>query len=160
MFYCAVDLEAWRKLKAETYEMPTPVELCNKYCSETVVTWYLMAHPGVIDPVRSIQYFFDQDEYFKAPFEEKWRHETKRARRLRAWNPWNSIVGITTADMRSIPGIQAADMVAYGVNRELTKGTGPYSQMPNIMRQVIPHYYKVWDEEALRQEFRPLIYRP
>jgi endo-1,4-beta-D-glucanase Y len=29
IFYCAVDLKAWRKLKAETYQIPEPVELCN-----------------------------------------------------------------------------------------------------------------------------------
>jgi hypothetical protein len=37
MFYCAVDLIAWRKLKAETYQLPDPIELCNQCCSEIIM---------------------------------------------------------------------------------------------------------------------------
>src|SRR5215469_17428554 len=34
MFYCAVDLKAWRKLRDRNYQMPEPVEMCNRFCSE------------------------------------------------------------------------------------------------------------------------------
>ena len=27
LFYCAVDLIAWRKLRAETYQMPSPIDI-------------------------------------------------------------------------------------------------------------------------------------
>jgi hypothetical protein len=160
MFYCAVDLEARRRLVRESYQIPSPIELCNEYCTKIVFSWYLLNYPGVINPVRSIQYYFDQGEYFKAPFEEKWRAETKRSRELGVWNEWDSVIGITTAEMRSVPGIQAADILAWGVNKESTKRAGRYSEMANIMRQVISSYYMVFDEKKMRQEFRPLIYNP
>lgn len=33
MFYCTVDLRAWQKLRAETYQMPDPIDMCNKYAA-------------------------------------------------------------------------------------------------------------------------------
>lgn len=160
MFYCAVDLMAHRKLLKRTYKIPSPIELCNRYCSETVFSWYLAKHPGVVDPIRSIQYYFDINEYFKGPFEEKWRSETKRSRREREWNPWCSIIGIETTQMRCIPGIQAADMIAWGTNREMTQAGGPYSDMAWMMRQLVPFYSKIFDEATMLEEFEPIIYTP
>lgn len=158
MFYCAVDLSAHRNLIGETYQIPSPVELCNKHCSEAVFNWYLAKHPGVVDPIRSIRYYFDQDEYFRAPFQEKWRSEAKRSKRERSWNPWCSIAQVDTADMKSAPGIQAADMVAWGTNREMMQGGGPYSEMAWIVRQLVPWYSKIFDEDTMRREFSPLVY--
>jgi len=50
MFYCSVDLKAWRKLRDETYQMPDPVEMCNTFCSEIILGWYLRLYPDAIDP--------------------------------------------------------------------------------------------------------------
>ena len=49
MFYCAVDLKAWHKLRAETYHLPNPIDMCNEFCSEAVMPWYVSMYPEVID---------------------------------------------------------------------------------------------------------------
>lgn len=83
MFYCSVDLPAWRKLRCETYQIPEPVELCNTFCSEFVLTWYALNYPRVMDPkTDSVKYFFDRNEYFFQPFYDKWKNERNLWRRL------------------------------------------------------------------------------
>lgn len=66
VFYCSVDLLAWQKLRAETYQMPDPIALCNTYCSEFVLTWYGFVYPSrstLINPeTDSVRYFFDRND--------------------------------------------------------------------------------------------------
>ncbi len=45
MFYCAIDLKAWRRLRDRNYQMPEPIEMCNRYCSEAIIAWYLSDYP-------------------------------------------------------------------------------------------------------------------
>ena len=160
MFYCAIDLKAWRKLKAETYELPDPIEMCNSYCSETVLGWYFYHYPDVINPrIDTVKYFFDQNEYFKKPFEEKWIRERSRAEKSSQWSPWQMIKEVTAVDMRNAPGIQAADIVAWAVNRENLVQHGKKAKyLGHIMRQVIPSLHVVWDETKMRQHFKPALH--
>ena len=59
--------------------MPDPIEMCNKFCAETVLGWYLLHYPDVIDIQDDrVKYFFDQNEYFFQPFHEKWKREKQR----------------------------------------------------------------------------------
>lgn len=79
MFYCAVDLAAWRKLKSETYQLPEPLELCNRFCSELVLGWYFVKHPDILDPMSgAMHYFFDKDEPFKQIFAHKLKSEISK----------------------------------------------------------------------------------
>jgi hypothetical protein len=122
MFYCAIDLEAWRKLKAETYQLPDPIELCNKFCSEMVMRWYLVRYPDVLDHTSpSIHYFFDKDEAFKEPFEDKWNKETAQMDATKGdWSIWSMVKEVASVDMKGVPGVQAADILAWSINRENT----------------------------------------
>jgi hypothetical protein len=162
IFYCAVDLKAWRKLKAETYQIPEPVELCNTYCSETVIGWYLHHYPDIINPhADSVRYFFDRNEYFYQPFFDKWTDKKNIAEKTREWTPWKTIEEVVPAEMKMTPGIQAADIIAWAVNRENTVQKGKTaSYMAHIIRTVIPSLFAVWDEAKMRQQFKPLIYKP
>jgi hypothetical protein len=158
MFYCAIDLEARRKLMAETYQIPDPVEMCNSFCSEIVLAWYLKYYAGVINPMApTLHYFFDKDEYFKQPFEEKWGMETKKAEAKGEWTPWSLIKEVSAVDMRDVPGVQAADALAWGVNRENTS-EGPGRLLAHLMRHVIPSRSIVFDEEKMRELYKPLVY--
>lgn len=78
MFHCTVDISAWRKLRDETYQLPDPVRLCNKYCSEIVVGWYLKEYPGILD---NLEFYFDQNEPYRSQFEKEMLQEKKRKER-------------------------------------------------------------------------------
>ncbi len=71
-------------------------------------------------------------------------------------------IGIFTAAFCSwLLGIQAADIIAWAVNRENTVRKGKTaSYMADIIRTVIPSLFVVWDEAKMRQQFKPLIYKP
>ena len=162
MFYCAIDLKAYRQLREETYQLPEPVDLCNRFCSETILGWYLNHYPDVIDPENdTIKYFFDTGEYFKVPFENKWNGEKALAEKTGSWSIWKRIKEVACVDMKDVPGVQAADLIAWAVNREKTGKHGAKGEyMAHIMRQVIPAWSIVWDEERLRKQFKPLLYLP
>jgi len=157
MFYCAIDLEAWRKLKVENYDLPEPVEMCNEFVSEFVLRWYFFTYPGIVGSVR---YFFDRNEPFKGPFENKWNAEKDRAEDLGAVNEWSLLEEVAAVDMRMVPGIQAADILAWSVNREKTAIEGlPGSARALLMKQIIPSYSVEWDEKKMKEKYKPRVPR-
>lgn len=162
MFYCTVDLKAWRKLRAETYQLPDPVEMCNTFCSETVLKWYFSQYPDVIDPLRdTVKYFFDRNEDFYHPFYEKWNRELNLAQQTGEWSVWTVIEEVAPAVMQKTPGIQAADIIAWAMNRETFAKDGDMAcYLGSIIRNVIPSIFVVWDEAKMRQQFKPLIHLP
>jgi hypothetical protein len=162
-FYCSVDLLAWQKLRAETYQAPDPIELCNTFCSEFVLTWYGFVYPAtVINPkTDSVRYFFDRNEYFFQPFYDKWNRERKQSEATGKWSIWNAIDEVASVEMKKTPGIQAADIVAWGRNRETFAKEGDMaSHLAHILRQVIPTSYVIWNEAKMRQHFKRLLYLP
>ena len=162
MFYCTVDLRAWRNLRSETYQMPEPTELCNQFCSEVVLGWYLKYYPDIIN-VRTdtVKYFFDQNEYFYQPFFDKWNRVRSMSKATGKWSLWDIVEDVAAVEMRKTPGIQAADMIAWGMNRETFAREGDIAKhMGHIIRQVIPAFHIVWDEAKLREQFNPLLYLP
>ncbi len=165
VFYCSVHLAAWYKLRAETYQMPTAVDICNEFCSEAVLTWYGFVYKPksfVMDPRSdSVRYFFDKNEYFFQPFYEKWKLETNNSDATGRWSIWNAIDEVAPVEMRKTPGIQAADIIAWGRNRETFAKDGDIaSHLAHIMRQVTPTSYVIWDEAKLREQYKPLIHLP
>jgi hypothetical protein len=157
MFYSWADLAAWKKLRGETYQIPEPVQLCNQYCAESILAWYVTHYPDVIDEAH---YHFDRAEQFKGSFEKKWNDEKDRAHENGDLSPWSVIRKIEEVDMRRTPGIQAADILAWAANREATGTQGPGQNLCHIMRQIIPSLYRPWDETSMRQYFRPLLHLP
>lgn len=164
VFYCSVDLAAWAKLRAETYQMPDPIDMCNTFCSEAVLMWYGFgfAPSTLMDPRSdSVKYFFDRNEYFFQPFYEKWNRERNQSDATGRWSLWNAIDEVAPVDMKKTPGIQAADIVAWARNRETFTADGEiYSKMAYILRDVTPTSYVIWNEEKLRKQYKPLIHLP
>jgi hypothetical protein len=68
-FVCTVDMKAYRALRQETFQMDSPVDLCNTSCVESVMWWYLTAYKG-LDFEAS--YYFDIGEPFELGFRKKW----------------------------------------------------------------------------------------
>ncbi|HEY6307225.1 MAG TPA: DUF3800 domain-containing protein [Candidatus Angelobacter sp.] len=164
MFYCAIDMKAYHKLRAENYQIPEPVELCNWFCSESVIGWWLSGYdkqipggyPDEIDPMAdTISYFFDRHEYFKQPLEDKWNAEKDRAEQKDEWSVWQRVKEVAAVDMKDVPGIQAADIVAWAVNREnIVQHGEKASYMAHIIRQVVPAWSIVWGEEKFKKHFK------
>jgi hypothetical protein len=160
IFYCSVDLIAHRKLKQETYQIPDPIDLCNTFCSEFVLSWYVFQYPGVVDPrTDTIKCFFDRNEYFFQPFYDKWNRERNVSDATGSWSVWNAIEEVAPVEMTKNPGIQVADIVAWARNRETFTKEGDIGYyLGHILRSVIPCSYVVWSEDKMRQQFKPLIY--
>ncbi len=160
MFYCAVDLVAWRRLRAETYALPSPIDLCNEFCSQGVLMWYVGFYPDVVNlSADTIRYFFDNGEEFKGPFENKWKKEKRQSKQTRVWSIWKLIEQVSSVDMKNVPGVQAADILAWAVNRENTVAEGKAGKhLRHVMQQVIPTSYVVWDEAKMRKHFKPLVH--
>ena len=145
--------------------MPDPITLCNKCCSEFVLTWYGFVYPSrstVIDPkTDSVRYFFDRNEYFFQPFYDQWCHERNESAATGRWSIWNAIDEVASVEMKKTPGIQAADIIAWGRNREtFTKEGEIANHLAHILREVMPTSYAILNEAKLREQFKPLIHRP
>lgn len=162
-FVCTVDMEAYRRLQAESYQMDSPVDICNSTCVEGVMAWYVSHYRADLDYEAS--YYFDIGEPFKAVFEAKWEAECKRDERTGAHSIWSHIKHVGTSPMRTTPGLQISDMLAWGINRQINpvaKSPIPkeYEHIALAMTRLAPSFSKLWDEAELRKRYRPLIYKP
>jgi len=110
-FACTIDMDAYRKLRAETYQMESPVELCIILCVDRVVFWYLHEYKDM--DLEAI-YCFDQNEPFEPIFKAKWEREIERDLWIKTYSIWQHIKDVGSADMRVTVGLQVADMLAWG----------------------------------------------
>jgi hypothetical protein len=156
-FSCTVDMGAYRRLRAETYAMDAPVDICNTACVERVMFWYLHEYKGVD---LEAHYYFDQGEPFEPSFKAKWERETERDRDTGTYSIWSHIKHVGSAIMRQTPGLQIADMLAWASNRKEAKLSQRYQELFIPMSRLIPCKWITWDETNLRTKYRPLIYRP
>ena len=158
MFYCSVDLEAWKKLKDEGLPLPEPIEMCNEFCVYIIQWWYTQEYPHETDILDlskdAAHYFFDRDELFKEPFEKRWNEERNKFDETGGVSPWVVIDGVSSVEMKKVPGIQAADILAWSVNRQNTAVSGfPGTSYLHIMRQVIPAGSIEWNEANMRKKY-------
>lgn len=70
--------------------------------------------------VGEVELVFDRGEPFKRQIEDAWRKATDRSRGQRG--PLSLISDILEADWRTTPGLQAADFLAWSLNRLQTRG--------------------------------------
>jgi hypothetical protein len=158
MFYCTVDLAAWQKLKEEAYDIPEPIELCNEFCVFGVQIWYAYKFPLKTEMFNlktdGEHYVFDRNEDFYLSFRAKWNSEKDKFENTGALSPWILIDDVTEADMKKVPGIQAADILAWSVNRDHTAPEGyPGKAYLEIMKKVIPSGSVFWDEDKMRKRY-------
>ena len=85
----------------------------------------------------------------------------EQAKAEQKWSIWNLIEQVSEVDLKKVPGVQAADILAWVVNREQTAAAGKKGKMMrHVMQQVIPASYVVWDEAKFRKHFKPVLYLP
>lgn len=162
-FVCTVDMEAYRKLESETYLMDSPVDICNETCVEGVMAWYISHYKSDLDYEAS--YYFDAGEPFEPLFKAKWEREKRKDEAIGRYGLWSHIKHVGAVPMHESPGIQIADMLAWGINREKNPVAGSpipkeYEHIALAMTRLAPSFSKLWDESELRQRYRPLVFKP
>ena len=155
---CTIDMTAYRKLLGESYQLDSPVDICNECCVERMMHWYLFEYKGGFDVEAS--YYFDQGEPFEPVFRAKWNRELVRASELNEYTIWSHIKHVGEAIMRDTPGLQVADMLAWANNREESKVSKRYEVLALAMKRLMPSKWITWDEAKLRKIYRPLISKP
>jgi hypothetical protein len=154
-FGCTIDLEAYRKLTKQGYSFNDPIDICNEFCPFVILTWYATDYPGLI---HSAHYFFDVQEPFKAPFEERWKQEKSNQFDITSMREWWSVIKtVTSADMRNKPAMQAADLLAWSSNRKLSpKQEALFKHIEPVMKSIIPSTWVIFDEGNLRGRYEQI----
>jgi hypothetical protein len=155
-FACTVDLEAYRRVAAEGLVQDSPITVCLNNCPYGVLSWYVVDYPGLI---HSAHFFFDENEPFMQPFEDKWTLEKNRLVAPGGSDMfWSLIKTVTTATMKDKPALQAADLLAWASNRAYTANADraevPFRYLEHIMKEVIPSMWCVWNEDRFREYYR------
>jgi hypothetical protein len=119
--------------------------------------WYLHEYRGL---ELQASYYFDDNEPFEPIFKATWDEERERDEELGTISIWSHIKHVGCAEMRSTPGLQVADMLAWGNNREANDSGSTFPHVGLALRSLVPTKSIKWEEVNLRKMYRPLIYRP
>lgn len=161
MHSCVIDMNAWRELTAGGCKIPSEIDLCNRYVSGLIAAIFagqvLRQAPSdtfYIAQDDLLNFVFDFNEDFYEPFrkyviEEKGKGES---------TIWHLVDGIGEGEMRTTPGIQAADVLAWSSNRENTVAEGEEGKhIAYLLHQIVMSTRKVYDRETLLKEFCPKL---
>jgi hypothetical protein len=156
MFAATLDMQAYRNLAAAGLSLPDPFRVCNDFSCDVALAWYVREYPGII---HGAHYFFDPGE----PFEDVFRKRclAEQANILDASGTresWLLIKTITSIlDSRDKPAMQAADLLAWASNRNLTSKEDRFGYyIHHHMKQIIPCHWAFIGEEMLRNYRPPL----
>ena len=159
-FSCVVNMDDWRKIHDdEGVDIPTEITLCNFYVARqamvTAANSLVKANEGKkhisLTPDDLIHIVFDRNEPFFDSSKAEWIVEKDKANQGSAFSPWLMVDSVTEGTMQTTPGIQAADILAWGLNRENTAPEGHYGTgLANILRNITAGTYIHVDEQVLR----------
>jgi Protein of unknown function (DUF3800) len=158
MHSCVIDMNAWRELTAQGCKIPSEVELCNHYVAKYIVAMFTAQ---VLKRVPSwgefniptedlLNFTFDRNEDFFDPF----RQFVNAQKEMRLGNMWDLVDGVGEGEMRTTPGIQAADILAWSINRENLVNEGDEGKhTAYLLRQIVMSTSKEYDRATLLREF-------
>jgi len=165
MHSCVIDMDAWRELTSQGIRLPSDVELCNRYVSQYIVFLFAkkvlkeaqtrnMPDTFFMHPDDLLSFIFDRGEDYL----EHFRQFVNREKATGDGTMWHLVDGVGERDMRYTPGLQAADIFAWGINRENTKNEGEEgTHVAHILRQVVASFAKEYDRDTLLREFGPSL---
>jgi len=167
MHSCEIDMEALRRLTAQGYSIPHETALCNRYVSQYIVGMFAKKVIGesqsetiCLSSEDLLNFVFDRSESFLVPFSESVTAERNKATESGKSSIWNLVGSITEGEMQITPGIQAADILAWGLNRKNTSQEGKDGMyLAHILKQIVMCTWKEYDETTLRREFGLKDYR-
>jgi hypothetical protein len=118
------------------------------YCTGYAVLWYaenvLLASNVRNFPPGYADLIFDQGEPFHGHVLERWKHPKEKGKPL-----YKGIRAVTEADMRFVPGLQMADMLAWSINRPY--GQGGHEEVCEAVVDAIPRTERTFEYEELRK---------
>jgi hypothetical protein len=104
-----------------------------------------------------LNFVFDRNESFLDPFLEKVNNEKNKARDSGMHTIWQLVDTIVEGEMKTSPGLQAADILAWGLNRQNTASEGREGKyLAHILKQLVMCTWKEYDESTMRKEFARL----
>jgi Protein of unknown function (DUF3800) len=115
---CTLDLDAWESAcqREPGLEQHGQAGVCARFAAEVALRRLPQA-PGQPEGQRhgTVELVFDQGERFKRQIEMAWQQALSRPVGRRG--PLSLVSQISEADMRQTPGLQAADFLAWHINR-------------------------------------------
>ena len=109
-------------------------------------TWYIKTLPKD-QIVKPLVLLFDKDEPYINVVENEW----KIGNRARDFPWWGMINSISPVNMRAVPGVQAADMLAWSINRVRSSGSADWKgQLASRVIQIVPHLWNEVEEDHMR----------
>ena len=165
MHSCVIDMNAWRELTASGCNIPSPVDLCNRYVSGLIVALFAKqilaqatAETMWIAQDDLLNFTFDRNEDFYLPFRNFVNSEKEKAEKIGDSPIWKLVDGVGEGEMRTTPGIQAADVLAWASNRENTVAEGADGKhIAYLLHEIVVSYRKVYDRQTLLKEFCPQL---
>jgi hypothetical protein len=146
-FSCRVNLSARLRIIAEGHRVYEPERLCAEMCSALSLKWNLAK-------LERVYLFFDRGERFMKPFKTQWlatRTPPKKIATDATKRVWDLIANIIDDDMELTPGLQAADMIAWGTSRDLADKLGELYDLDEYMSNLNVEHHAVIDEVLLRK---------
>lgn len=155
-FTCTLDMQSYRKLEAESYQMESPPELLANACMDRIIEWFHFEYKGL---ELEAHMFFDIGEPFEPIIHARWEHEIEDSQKTGLYNKWAHIRHVGTAPHWITPGIQVADILGWATSREANEFVDSYRHLALAMRSLLPSHWAKINELQLRRRYRPLIYR-
>jgi hypothetical protein len=148
-FSCRVNLSARLRIIAEGHLVYEPERLCAEMCNALSLKWNLAK-------LERVYIFFDRGERFMKPFKDKWLAERTPPCTI-ATDPtkrvWDLIANIIDDDMELTPGLQAADMMAWGTTRDLAEKLGELYDLDEYISNLNVEHHAVIGEALLREKY-------
>lgn len=146
---CSINREERDSLVAEGYTIPEAPTICAEWCITTASRWRVEYHPHAIE---RISVYFDQGEPFMHEFRQRWLRANPRREPIITDPTLGLIEEVSAADMRNVPALQAADMLAWATSRRHSSPTArPMRLLSNILHRILPYASVTLDGVALRR---------
>ncbi len=149
---CTVNLADYREVHNEIPELKEPEAICV----DSVVKIALRALPEnrnlPFGKEGTVELFFDKNE----PFMHKVNRVWTRRPRNKLGHLLRLVSHIESADSHDVPGLQAADFLAWSTNRYHTHGLsdrfGAFAGVSRVL--ATPTYERYYDYKRFRKEFK------
>ena len=119
----SVILNDFRKALETIPDLGSAEHLCVIYAAAHCTTW------GLFNGYHKCQFFFDQGEPFCGHILDRKRNRTAKRAALEIRN----ITHVEQSDMRNVPALQAADLLAWAVNRRHEDGCSRYPWQERLL---------------------------
>lgn len=153
-YVCSVDIKARQELVNRGSEIQDPHVLCANWCIGHAFRWYFDRFP--VDCLEPAYLFFDRDEGFYAPFKKQWeQNRTPPGMVVKSSLFWDWIEDIQEKESVRTPGLQAADLLAWGTNRSLYPKSRSFSSLAEVLWSYVPTGKLILDAKYLLQKHPP-----